>query len=68
MYSETATPQTNFNFTYDQLTKQEKAILTKCYNNTFLSPLECCRMMQEGANPSKYNQLVNVEIYLINED
>jgi hypothetical protein len=65
---ETTTKNYNHNFAYDELTNYEKVLLNKCYNNTLLSPLECCRVMQEHSHPAKYSALKNVEIYLINEN
>jgi hypothetical protein len=65
MKTETTYSQTNF--AHEELSKKAKELLKKCYSATLCSPLQFCRIMQEDATGEKYNALLEVERYLINE-
>lgn len=63
----TKTTYKNYNYAYAELSEKAKMLLSKCINETMLSPLSYCRMLQESAKGEKYIALCEVERYLINE-
>ena len=64
----TETTNKQRNYAWDELSLRAKKMLRYIWQQTIGSPLQFCRIMQENATGEKYNTLLEVERYLIDED